>query len=492
MKYLSLWIFLVFSLFSLPSFAQDIIVEPGDVINLNFPGEKDFTGIFSVGSDGTLLLPEVGEVQVGGKPWPEAEASIRNALQKVFVQVAGLKIDLKKQRNLVVQVLGAVKKPGQYDLPSNANLAMAVGAAEGVNEGAQTTKVEVQRQAAKKPVNYQNYLENGNPQALPMLQSGDTIFIPSKPTARIIGGVQKPGQYPIAEQDSLLDILSQAGGANPNADLSHVRILQHAPNGQMLSPVIFNLQHFLKYGGSRASLPKLANGDIVEVPEIIGDNSDKASWLHQSPNDSIYVFGQVGKPGRYRFNQEMSFIDILAQADGPGVDADINDIRVIHGANGMQKISTVNLSLYFKTGDKALLPTVIPGDAIYVPSSKRPYLDQSKEETVRVLGAVKSPGRYRYNDSMTILDVLAEAGGPTDTAYLERIVVLNISNVDHRASTFNMVNFAQTGNPALLPILRAGDTVFVPDYTKSNWQRFMKGINDLSSVLVVLKIAAVI
>ncbi|GAJ70689.1 periplasmic protein SypC [Vibrio sp. JCM 18904] len=84
--------------------------------------------------------------------------------------------------------------------------------------------------------------------------------------------------------------------------------------------------------------------------------------------------------------------------------------------------------MYFETGDESILPPhVRPGDTIYIPEKNKNWLDRSKESTVRVLGEVRDPGRYVFNDNMTVLDLLAEAGGPTDNAYLEKISVVNMS-----------------------------------------------------------------
>ncbi len=67
------------------------------------------------------------------------------------------------------------------------------------------------------------------------------------------------------------------------------------------------------------------------------------------------------------------------------------------------------------------------GDSIYIPEKKRIWIDETNETTIRMLGAVHKPGRYRFHDSMTILDILAKAGGTTDNAYPEKISVINNS-----------------------------------------------------------------
>jgi hypothetical protein len=155
-------------------------------------------------------------------------------------------------------------------------------------------------------------------------------------------------------------------------------------------------------------------------------------------------------------------------------------------------VSKLNLHLFFETGDKSLLPRVQPGDIVYLPGRDRSWLEVSKESTVRVLGAVNTPGRYRFDDSMTILDLLAEAGGPTNDAWQEKIVVVNLSCCQDQARVFNLVNFAKTGNFTELPVVRPGDTVYVPTTANSPWAIFMSGVTDIVQILSVLVIVGVL
>ena len=158
------------------------------------------------------------------------------------------------------------------------------------------------------------------------------------------------------------------------------------------------------------------------VPELPDDpTDDKSQWVRQASADSIYIMGSVGAPGRYAFNRQMHFLDIVTAADGPNISADLRNIRVTHRGERGSRVSKVNLALYFETGDETILPRVKNGDVIYIPDQDREWLDLSKEKSVRVLGAVKAPGRYEFDDSMTILDLLAEAGGPASDALIEKI-----------------------------------------------------------------------
>ncbi len=87
---------------------------------------------------------------------------------------------------------------------------------------------------------------------------------------------------------------------------------------------------------------------------------------------------------------------------------------------------------------------------------------------------------------MTLLDLLAEAGGPTDNALQSKIVVINISQQTEGARLFDLVGFAKTGNIEKLPVVRAGDTVYVPNTSQSDWKIFMDGFRDVIPIVSLI------
>ena len=126
------------------------------------------------------------------------------------------------------------------------------------------------------------------------------------------------------------------------------------------------------------------------------------------------------------------------------------------------------------------------GDTIYIPEKNRIWVDESKESTIRVLGAINKPGRYRFNDSMTLLDLLAEAGGPSDVAYLEKISVVNHALDKGQARTFNLVKFSRTADFRSIPVLRAGDTVYIPNKDESTMKQVSVVIKDVFQVVATI------
>ena len=108
---------------------------------------------------------------------------------------------------------------------------------------------------------------------------------------------------------------------------------------------------------------------------------------------------------------------------------------------------------------------------------------------MRVLGAIAKPGRYVFDDTLTILDLLAESGGPTEAALQEKIIVVSNSNGEQTSRSFDLLAFARGGDFTKLPVLRAGDTIFVPNQEEGAWNKVSAVMRDAVSVLSIVRLA---
>lgn len=84
---------------------------------------------------------------------------------------------------------------------------------------------------------------------------------------------------------------------------------------------------------------------------------------------------------------------------------------------------------------------------------------------VSILGKVRQPGRYDVQDSVTVLDVLAQAGGPNEYADPEQMYVLRRADPPSAEYVRIPVKYSATltagkENPNVL--VRAGDIIVVP------------------------------
>ena len=148
--------------------AQDFVLRPCDAIKVLVPREKDLTGRFVVDPTSAVTLPVIGRFEVGGKPWPELNATILEAYRR---QIREPGITLIPMRRVVV--LGAVIKPGTYLVEPTARLAGAVAAASGAVADGTTHRIRIVRADTSFRADAPRHREIAD---IPV-ESGDEIFV---------------------------------------------------------------------------------------------------------------------------------------------------------------------------------------------------------------------------------------------------------------------------------------------------------------------------
>ncbi|MGB0858988.1 MAG: SLBB domain-containing protein [Pseudoalteromonas spongiae] len=395
-----------------------------------------------------------------------------------------------------VYIMGEVQKPGAYEASNQIGFLDILANAGGPTRFAETRQIKILTPAGNNILfDLQAYSEGYQTVSIPDIAPGDVIFVPEKtdlnekswlkvaPTraVKIMGAIHHPGRYEWSDEMDFTDLFAHAGGPTKGANVNDIKIIRQ---GQLLQR--FSLDEYANSDGDSYPLPTIIAGDTIIVEELPHDPKDnKSQWVRQDAKSSIYVLGQVGAPGRYAFDKSLHFLDIISAADGPTDDADLRNIRVTHRNGTQSRVSKLNLALYFETGDETLFPRVLPGDTIFVPEKSKDWLRQPKDQVVRIMGAIKQPGRYSFDDSMSLLDVLAEAGGPTSDALISKIVVINHGCCKEQSRRFDLEKFIKQPNSANIPLLRAGDTVYIPDQGQDFTQRAKNSLVDILTVIAL-------
>lgn len=81
---------------------------------------------------------------------------------------------------------------------------------------------------------------------------------------------------------------------------------------------------------------------------------------------------------------------------------------------------------------------------------------------VSVMGQVKNPGRYEQKEQVTVLDVLAEAGGFTAFASPSEIVVLRSEGTTRQRLTFDYNDAISKQGAQGVIFVHPGDVILVP------------------------------
>jgi len=80
----------------------------------------------------------------------------------------------------------------------------------------------------------------------------------------------------------------------------------------------------------------------------------------------VAVMGAVARQDLYTFPTEVSLLQVLTAAGGTSGDADLQHIKIIRSRNE-SGTTEVNLTKYIEQGDVWNVPSVQPGDIVFVP-----------------------------------------------------------------------------------------------------------------------------
>ena len=140
---------------------------------------------------------------------------------------------------------------------------------------------------------------------------------------------------------------------------------------------------------------ELKNGGFVQQPQV------NISLL-QIRGNQVSVLGQVNRPGRFPLETLSRVSDMLAAAGGASLGGD--DFAIVTGLrNGKPFRIVIDIpALYLgEKSDEDIL--LAGGDSIYIHRAPVFY----------IYGEAQRPGAYRIERGMTIMQALAQGGGPT-------------------------------------------------------------------------------
>jgi protein involved in polysaccharide export with SLBB domain len=92
-----IWCLLVAAISS-PAWANTQLVQAGDQIKIELPGEPLFKEFFSVDKNGFIVLPEVGKINVLGLYESELSVFVASKLKTVFRDVDDVMVYIAEKR----------------------------------------------------------------------------------------------------------------------------------------------------------------------------------------------------------------------------------------------------------------------------------------------------------------------------------------------------------------------------------------------------------
>lgn len=251
------------------SVADTAVVHAGDQLQVRVEGEDTLSQTVTVAGDGTIGLPLVGQVRVGGASIPAADDAIAVALKR-YLRDPHVTISVLNQGHVNVLVLGDVVNSGEYTLRPDAKLSDAITAAGGMAstiDGAYPVARVALADGTVYHISLDKLLRGGDPERDVTLTDRAAIYVPGpvRFDVTVLGAVDHPGTVSINEGDRLSIAIAKAGNsATSQSDLTRILVTRTEPDGTTASHPV-NLYQSLEKGDTRFD-PLLRKGDIVYVP----------------------------------------------------------------------------------------------------------------------------------------------------------------------------------------------------------------------------------
>jgi len=120
-----------------------MILSPGDVVRITFPGANELTQSQRIQTDGRINLPLIGEVDAAGRTIPDLQQRLE-ALYKPQLRNTAVVVTLESSVTPVV-IGGAVNKPGKYLFDRPTTVLQAIMEAGGTSQFGTLGKVRMIR-----------------------------------------------------------------------------------------------------------------------------------------------------------------------------------------------------------------------------------------------------------------------------------------------------------------------------------------------------------
>ena len=260
--------------------SADYQIGPEDLLEItlfNIPesasvdrGVTPRTVTVRVSQQGQISLPLIGAVEVKGVTGLGLEKKLREAYDKyIYNPEIGVLIREYRQR---ASVIGAVQKPGIFELTGPKTVIELLAMAGGVSDKA-GSQVHIYREGANGRethvidlailANSTGLINAENAGMINMaVQPGDMINVPEAGMFFVDGAVRKPGSYALGRQYSLTQALATAGGVDPELNSNDVSILRRKGPGE-LQTIALNLTDVMS--GDIAD-PAIRPDDVIVVP----------------------------------------------------------------------------------------------------------------------------------------------------------------------------------------------------------------------------------
>ena len=453
-----------------PNPDSDYFLDTGDVLNIQFVGQKNRIDNYIVGGDGSITLEDIGKLIIAGMSLGEASLLIKSKINSAYIGTEAF-ISLSEIRDVNILVTGNAKNPGIYTLTGNSNILHAISAAGGISEFGSYREINlIRNDKIVESLDVYKLLINGQYNLKKRLRSGDVIFVEArKSIVAIDGAVYRPAKYEVLNGQNLDSVIEFANGIKRTADLQNVS-LERILDGTLKTIPIVNKSQF-------KTITAL-DGDLVYIREFpyreakISGAVLKPGSYTMAPNESLNDL--IQKAGGYTNNAYL-FGAIYINEDAKEINKKAKDILYQEFLDNIISVSQQNISGNFDLTPIVQLTKEIKDNQ----SNGRVVIDLQDQETldlhsvqendslyipetnnvVYVYGETSIEGAVMFSENQTAEYFIKKSGGYKKYADKESIYILHPNGESQLYSSKRNIF---ESSPQSLTTIYPGSIIFVP------------------------------
>jgi polysaccharide export outer membrane protein len=254
---------------TIPLQVNDYQIGPNDLLEITVYELPELNQTVRVSEDGSITLSLLGKVEVAKLTAQQLEKKLASLLDQQYTKAAHVTVFIREYQK--VSVLGAVGRPGMYELVGPTTLLQAIAQAGGLTALAMK-EIFVYRQGpdgqqTRLVVNIEDLMLNDQPGLNLELRPKDVVTVPMDQTCNVFvyGEVRTPGVVSFlgSKRITLLQAIAQAGGTTEWAKKSKVVIKRKDKKSGKEIVIHVNMRNMLN---NKQTDLYLEEGDVVIVP----------------------------------------------------------------------------------------------------------------------------------------------------------------------------------------------------------------------------------
>jgi protein involved in polysaccharide export with SLBB domain len=462
------------------------LLAPGDKVTLALWGAVNANEVLTVDNQGNIFIPNIGPVSVENVSARNLNSVVTSKIRTVYRDNVSIYVNLLTATPVSVYISGAVVRPGQYAGLASDSIIYYLKRAGGIDpDRGSYRNIQVMRQG-EVVVNFDLYdfILNGQIAAA-NFKDGDVIFVGRQnATVSVSGSVRNPFRF-----EFLSDVGTGSELVNyalPMAKTSHVGIVGDRESGPFsLYMPLNDFDMFQLSDGDRLMFNDDIRAEVIDIQiegSYLGPSyfavrkgarlHDVLALIEVDPNladvESILLQREsVAEQQREALEESLNRLErsVFSSPIASTGDASIRASEaslVLQFTERAREIEPKGKVIVADRGDVANILLEM-GDSIIIPA---------KSDVVNISGEVLMPRSVVFNSQADIEDYVAWAGGFTDRANAEQILVVHPNGMYESFETAT---------------IRPGDTIMVLPKVSSHW---MQSVKDITQVIYQIAVAS--